>query len=780
MNERKEQLNKQAKFLAVAVIFIGAYLALVLNSVFDGHFTDAWSPSVMMQSISSRGFPWMIFLILTGGLELMVLIFYFNRRKAMKGKDEAGREFKHTGNATYGDSHFEKPDEYKNVAVVQSPEDAVGTIFGQLTRDGKQVVNFKMKNGQRLNNHMAVIGASGTGKTFTFTKNFCYQAVKRRESIVLSDPDGGLFRDLGKYFMAHGYVVRRLDLTKPQRSDGWDCLKSIHPETAELDAQLFSQVVISNIMSDTDSIYATGPQSLLKALLLRVYLGHDIPPEKKNIATVYDYLQNPLGEEFLDSLFDPEALTEEERPCLGPYMSFKQGSPNLRGNLLTNLSVQLQVMQNTVVRKLLSTDDIDLLLPAERPCVYFCVMPDNHETYRFIVSLFFSMLFINLINYADEQPGGETKVPVNFLLDEFPSLGTLPDWDKKMSTVRKRNLSIIMIFQDITQLQNRYHDTYWTILANCSTWLILGINDEVTGDIIAKRVGTTTIEVSTERHEAIESPLASALRSKNQGEGKRELLSLYELFTIDEDVNVILFHHHNPILCRKFPHVLHPAYKEVERLGSIAMKDRVWVPLLSDTEQRRLNREAESRRIEAYNKKYGDPAQIDRSYAGIYDVLPEMSKWDKMKSAFSKKKTSKESEKSKARVEDDEQEEFDSLLLTPSAASKPETEEEPLIIEPEPGSAALEAAKVAAPAPEPIRLMDDLDYSQFSFEPIGPTISISAPAATQPSETPSVPAQSQPIEPASSFTQGGRGDKVAPASSSPMWSTKIPTKRKGQ
>ena len=268
------------------------------------------------------------------------------------------------------------------------------------------------------------------------------------------------------------------------------------------------------------------------------------------------------------------------------------------------------------------------------------------------------------------------------------------------------------------------------------------------------------------------------MRSKNQGEGKRELLSLYELFTIDEDVNVILFHHHNPILCRKFPHVLHPAYKEVEQLGSIAMKDRVWVPLLSDTEQRRHNREAESRRIEAYNKKYGDPTQIDRSYAGIYDVLPEMSKWDKMKSAFSKKKTSKESEKSKARVEDDEQEEFDSLLLTPSAASEPEVEEEPLVIEPEPSPAALKAAKVAAPAPEPIRLMEDLDYSQFSFEPIGPTISVSAPAETQPSETPSVPAQSWPTEPASSFTQDGRGDKVGSASSSPMWSTKIPTKRK--
>lgn len=334
---------------------------------------------------------------------------------------------------------------------------------------------------------------------------------KRRESVVITDPDGGLYRDLAGYFEDSGYVVRRFDLTNLQKSDGWDCLKSITPENAELDAQLFAQVVISNTMDDTTSIYATGPMSLLKALILRVFLDPEIPPEKKNIGEVYAMLQNPLGEEFLDKLFDDDSLCDELKPCLGPYLSFKQGSPNLRGNLITNLSVQLQLLQNKLVCKVLSTDDIDLLLPGQQPCAYFCLFPDSHDTFKFIVSLFFSCLFTNLIAYADQKCGGALPVPVNFLLDEFPSIGHLPDWDKKLAVVRKRNMSIVMIFQNITQLVNLYETAWQTIFSNCATWVALGINDEETAKLFSSRIGETSVEASTKKSSRLQHYLLRTL-----------------------------------------------------------------------------------------------------------------------------------------------------------------------------------------------------------------------------------------------------------------------------
>lgn len=98
--------------------------------------------------------------------------------------DKMGRLFKMTkGTKTYGEAHFEDPEEYKTVAVVQREEDSVGTILGQLDESGKYPIVFREDKENRLNRHIAIVGASGSGKTYTFSKNYVFQAVKRRESV---------------------------------------------------------------------------------------------------------------------------------------------------------------------------------------------------------------------------------------------------------------------------------------------------------------------------------------------------------------------------------------------------------------------------------------------------------------------------------------------------------------------------------------------------------------------------------------------------------------------
>lgn len=59
-------------------------------------------------------------------------------------------------------------------------------------------------------------------------------------------------------------------------------------------------------------------------------------------------------------------------------------------------------------------------------------------TYDFLSSLFYTFLFIKLIRYADSQPAGKCDVDVFFLLDEFANIGTIPEFNKKISTARSR------------------------------------------------------------------------------------------------------------------------------------------------------------------------------------------------------------------------------------------------------------------------------------------------------------------------------------------------------
>lgn len=614
MTDAQRDMIQKIKFALLGSVFVSLYMAGVLQTV--GTFDISFNPFRFLKNFAAYGVPWKTFFameILIGGTCFFGLAKYYSDKS---GLDKMGRLFKMSKKSkTYGDAHFEEPEEYEKNAIIQPEKEAVGTILGQLDESGDYPIVFREDKKNRLNRHIAIVGASGSGKTFTFTKNYAFQAVKRRESVIFTDPDGGLFMDMAGYFMDRGYVVRRFDLNDLDVSDGWNCMKLLtdNPDRVEENAELFASIIISNIADiKKGGIFVDGPKSLLKALLLRVALGRDYTPEEKHIGTVYQLLQNPAGEDFLDMMFDASQLSDEEMPCLGPYLAFKQGSANLRGNVLTNLAAQLNVLQTKKVRTVMSTDNIDLHLPGQQPCAYFCVFPDSHATYKFIVSLFFSMLFVTLTNDADARDSRRLAVPVDFMLDEFPSIGIIPDFAKKMATIRKRAMNVCMVVQDITQLQQNYLDTWATILSNCATFIDLGINDEFTADMVSKRIGETTVTVQTEDIKPMELIFnnVSIFHKKRVGEGKRSLMSFDEIYKMGEDDSIVLFQGHNPILAKKYPHTLH---SEAKYLRPIVKSD---IPPIDDTEGRKRYYQEQQRIYENYMAAHPNINKIDRSFAG--------------------------------------------------------------------------------------------------------------------------------------------------------------------
>ena len=630
--DQKKIVSNVGAALVICLV-ASAYLCGVLQSIFA--FTPTLNPFTIIGRFVSNGFPVGTFLGTFTILFILLILMMAHAYSERSGLDKMGRLFKMSKKRkTYGEAHFEEPEEYSTAAIIQPEPKSVGTILGQLDESGKYPIVFREDKENRLNRHIAIVGASGSGKTFTFSKTYAFQAVKRRESIVLTDPDGGLYADIAGYFMDQGYIVRRFDLATLDKSDGWNCMSILTNDLGRVEenAEIFATIVISNITdSRTQGIYKDGPKSLLKALLLRVALGHDFKPEEKTISSVYQLLQNPMGEAFLDQMFDPAVLTPEEKPCLGPYLSFKQASPNLRGNLLVNLAANLNVLQTQKVRTVLSTDCIDLTLPGKKPCAYFCVFPDSHDTYRFIVSLFFSMLFVTLTNYADDKRSRKLDVPVDFLLDEFPSIGIIPDFSRKMATIRKRLMNVCMIFQDITQLRQNYADSWVTILANCSTFIDLGINDADTADLVSKRIGDTTVQVETERHNPMETIFnnATIFHQRSTGEGKRALVSFSELFSgMKENDSIIMFQYHNPILAKKYPHTLHSQAKYLRPLY------RDEIPSIDDRVGRELYYAEQQRIYEAFMAKHPHINDVDRTYAGMCDPIVVKSVWEDGVNAF--------------------------------------------------------------------------------------------------------------------------------------------------
>ena len=59
-------------------------------------------------------------------------------------------------------------------------------------------------------------------------------------------------------------------------------------------------------------------------------------------------------------------------PALAPYGIFKLANRQIWGNIAIGLGNRLSVFQNPLVDKITSYNEIDLTLPGQKPCAYFC------------------------------------------------------------------------------------------------------------------------------------------------------------------------------------------------------------------------------------------------------------------------------------------------------------------------------------------------------------------------------------------------------------------------
>lgn len=323
-------------------------------------------------------------------------------------------------------------------------------------------------------------------------------------------------------------------------------------------AQTFCDVVIKNTSGPkADHFWDNAEMSLLKALCLYVVTS-EMQPEEKNIGTVYELLTNN-DDNTLTEMFDNLPLGHSALPSWNIY---KKAGDNVRGNIIIGLGSRLQVFQADVIKRITQYDEIDIELPAKKKCAYFVIMSDQDSTLNFLSSLFFSFLFIRLVRYADVHGvGGKCDVPVNFILDEFPNIGQIPDFTKKLSTIRSRDLRVAVIFQNLAQLENRYPDGLWEeIVGNCDTQLFLGCTDQKTAEFISSRTGEITIEVASTAVQRKSMAVVDYIPQyrETSSVGKRFLLTPDEVLRLDNRQALIILRGQKVLKANKFDYSKHP------------------------------------------------------------------------------------------------------------------------------------------------------------------------------------------------------------------------------
>lgn len=537
----------------------------------------SWNPLVCFpMAFTGNGLKGILGILLVG----VGIATYIKLHDKFSGKEDDPRGFTKSKSGAYGTAAWMTEKEMKNMLEVTPVDKAEGVILGEYK--GNAVC---MPKDTRLNRHIAIFGASGTMKSRAIIRNALFQALKRGESVVITDPKGELYADTSELYRQNGYDVKVFNLVNPEHGDSWNCMSDLNGDT--LMAQVLTNVIIGNTSSGKgDHFWDNGEGNLLKALILLIDQDRSRSPDMKHLPAVYQMLTQ-YSERQLTAMFDKLPL---DHPARAPFNLFSQSSDTVKSGIILGLGTRLQVLQNEAVRRITSRSDIDLSAPGKHKCAYYIILSDQDATMAFLSSLFFSFLFIRLTRYADSRPDGRCDVPVNLILDEFNNVGRIggaadgSDFARSLSVIRSRDIRVMLAVQSLGQLQNRYPNNLWAeIIGNADIQLMLGCTDDVSAEYFSARSGDMSIQVNSTMTVRQTIAVAQAIPQYRQteGQGRRRLLTPDEVLRLPNEELLCIIRGCNMLKLSKLDYTKHQMSKQIVKSSVMDYHPDIMAPASS-------------------------------------------------------------------------------------------------------------------------------------------------------------------------------------------------------
>ena len=423
----------------------------------------------------------------------------------------------------------------------------------------------------KRNLNVLVVGGSGAGKTRYYAMPNILQATRDTKfSMVCLDPKGSTLRSCGNYLVSQGYDVRILDLIDLDRSD---CYNPFVYLESDDDIQRLTTNIIKNTTpkgsQTNDPFWDQASEMLLKALVF--YLYYEAPPYEQNFPMVMDMIragdvkENDADYESpLDILFAELEERDPEHIALKYYKGYHTGAAQTLKSIQISLIARLEKFNLPSLAAITQSDELKLRELGEKPVALFALIPDNDQSYNFIIGMLYTQLFQQLYRCADFEHGGRLPYHVHFIMDEFANV-CLPDsFDALLATMRSREISVSIILQNLAQLKVLFDKRYESIIGNCDEFLYLGGNEQSTHKYVSELLGKETIDTTH----------YDTNRGRNGSSTKHELLQARELLTPDEvrmldnRYGILFIRGEYPVMDLKYDLMKHPKIAFTEDGGA--------------------------------------------------------------------------------------------------------------------------------------------------------------------------------------------------------------------
>lgn len=427
----------------------------------------------------------------------------------------------------------------------------------------------------RENLNVLVIGGSGSGKSRFYVKPNIMQL---NTSYVVTDPKGELLRSCGRLLKKAGYEIRVFNLIDMSHSNNYNPFNYIYDKDGNIN-KTYVMKMVNCLMKNTKQEGASGGDQFwddsTKALTLAIafYLLEKKTDENgnsldRNFSTVMKMMrlaeiseQDENHRSPLDDMMDELRTENPHSMAVSFYADFKKAPAETAKSILISAAVRFAAFNLPEVADLTHTDNIHLDTLGDRKTALFIIIPSSDATFNFLAAMMYTQLFDTLYDTANFKYGGRLPVHVRCLLDEFANVGTIPDFDKLLATMRSMEISANIIIQNLAQLKKMYDKSWEILTGNCDSLLFLGGQEATTLEAISKSLGKETIDVvSQNRTRSHKSPSTS----ENNSILGRELMTTDELKVMKPNECVLIVRALYPFFCHKFDIEKHQNYKYLE------------------------------------------------------------------------------------------------------------------------------------------------------------------------------------------------------------------------
>lgn len=327
-NEFKTKILMLSKGEKLVLLFCFSFLvSLFPAGCIAKVFVGEWDAGLLrgFALALTTGYGIVTALVFACAITFVIIRFSVNNTdlNATKEVDDRGVATSMAG--TYGTARWMNEAEAKKVYEVGPVENVTGTILGQFTQDGEEVIALPFE--PTGNRNLILIGPPGSGKSFGYVRTAVFQSIVRGESVVVTDPKGEIHNDMRKLLESRGYKVKVFNLINLDLSNAWDCVQEIYdPITGNIDDQrviTFCKTVIANTgggaNSKGDPFWESSEENLFRvavsycAYIREKSLIEIYERRAKELLTQLPYITQEDEQSLIEIVKNPESAMVDRR-----------------------------------------------------------------------------------------------------------------------------------------------------------------------------------------------------------------------------------------------------------------------------------------------------------------------------------------------------------------------------------------------------------------------------------------------------------------------------------